>query len=111
MRQIIIHIATAALLCGCSVYRNFESSEVETDNLYRDVSSLCAGGDTISLGDLSWREMFRDPKLQQLISQGIASNVDLQSAQLRVEQAAATLMSARLCSVVHAVSRRRFEPL
>lgn len=99
MRQIIIHIATAALLCGCSVYRNFDCPEIATDSLYRDAYSPNVVTDTVSLGDLSWREMFRDPKLQQLISQGIASNVDLQSAQLRVEQAAATLMSARLAFV------------
>ena len=48
------------------------------------------------MGNVSWREMFRDPKLQTLIEQGLAHNTDLQTAMLQVKQAQASLMTARL---------------
>lgn len=96
MRKIIIFIAASALLGGCSVYRNFERPEMVTENLYRDVDSLQVEADTTSIGDLPWQDVFRDQQLQRLIERGLESNVDLQSAHLRVEQAAASLMSARL---------------
>ena len=43
-----------------------------------------------------WRELFTDPYLQSLIEVGLQTNTDYQSAQLRVEQAQAALMSAKL---------------
>ncbi len=32
------------------------------------------------MGNLSWKEIFRDPKLQMLIEEGLANNVDMQAA-------------------------------
>ena len=49
-----------------------------------------------STDNLGWREVFTDPHLRVLIEQGLQSNTDLRSAQWRVEEAEATLMSARL---------------
>ncbi len=43
-----------------------------------------------------WHELFTDPHLQALIEQGLQNNTDYQSAQLRVEEAEATLLSAKL---------------
>ena len=48
------------------------------------------------LGGMDWRELFTDPHLQALIGQGLQNNTDYQSAQLRVEEAEATLLSAKL---------------
>lgn len=50
----------------------------------------------MTLGNISWQEMFTDPYLQQLIQQGLDNNTDLQSAYWRVKEAEATLKSARL---------------
>ena len=52
--------------------------------------------DTVGIGDRDWHELFSDPKLQALIEQGLQNNTDYQSAQLRVKEAEAALMSARL---------------
>ena len=53
--------------------------------------------DTAGLGNMDWRELFTDPYLQSLIEVGLQTNTDYQSAQLRVEEAAGTvLMSAKL---------------
>ena len=50
----------------------------------------------LGLGGMDWHELFTDPHLQALIGQGLQNNTDYQSAQLRVEEAEATLLSAKL---------------
>lgn len=52
--------------------------------------------DTTNMGNLPWREVFRDPKLQVLIEEGLTNNVNMQAAVLRVEEAKTLLTSARL---------------
>ena len=47
-------------------------------------------------GNLPWKEVFTDARLQTLIEQALANNADLRSAALTVKQAQAALMSARL---------------
>ena len=52
--------------------------------------------DTTSIAALSWRELFQDAYLQRLIDTALVNNADLRAARLRVEQAEATLLAARL---------------
>ena len=47
----------------------------------------------------SWRTIFQDDQLKSLIEQGLAHNTDLNVARLRIEQAEATLKSARLANL------------
>ena len=51
------------------------------------------------------QEIFTDPRLQELIEQGLRNNTDLQSAQWRVKEAEAAMLSAKLAylpsSLVH----------
>ncbi len=47
----------------------------------------------------SWREIFVDTQLQGLIEQGLTHNTDLNVARLRIDQAEATLKSARLANL------------
>ncbi len=98
MKKIIIYFIGIVLLSSCSVYKTFETPEVSTENLYRDTTSVDAvmPEDSVNLGNLPWRELFTDPQLQALIEQGLEANVDLQTALLRIEQAEASLSSARL---------------
>ena len=45
-------------------------------------SLLAVVADTVdNIGNLSWQEIFTDPRLQELIEQGLRNNTDLQSAQ------------------------------
>ena len=55
--------------------------------------------DTLSLGNVDWREMFTDPILQRHIDSALVRNTDLQTAYLRVQEAEASLMSARLAYI------------
>lgn len=48
------------------------------------------------MGNLPWKEVFRDAKLQALIEEGLANNVDMQAAALRVQEAKVMLTAAKL---------------
>ena len=89
----IIYILLMLGLCRCGVYKKYERPAINNlDSLYINTSS----GDTNSLATLSWRELFQDPLLQQLIETGIHNNTDLQVARLKITEAEALLKSSKL---------------
>lgn len=92
MKKIII-LSVATLMCSCGIYKPYTRPEVQTEGLY---GPGIESADTTTLGDLPWRKVFTDPRLQTLIEEGLANNTDLQSAQLRVKEAEAALKTARL---------------
>lgn len=101
MKKHIITLAAAGLLLSsCGIYTKYKPATEVPDNLYgTEVTDGLEGSlaeDSLGLGGLDWRELFTDPQLQALIEQGLQNNTDYQSAQLRVEEAEATLLSARL---------------
>ncbi len=97
MKKIILFSTLVLALNSCSIYKSYErSEEITADGVYRDVATDTITNDTTNFGDLPWRELFRDPLLQGLIEEGLANNVDLQTAILRVDQASAQLLSAKL---------------
>ena len=49
-----------------------------------------------SIAELSWREFFTDPLLQNLIDSALAHNTDVQSARINVEKAQVALKAAKL---------------
>ena len=94
MKKIILLTAATALLCSCGIYNRYQPVEAVPEDLYGD--SFSQTGDTTNFGNTDWRKVFTDSCLQRLIEQGLANNTDYRSAQLRVEEAEATLLSARL---------------
>lgn len=101
-KNILIMIATAALVSSCGIYGKYERPEVNTTGLVRDVTSntdTLAVTDTTSFGNLPWRSVFTDPQLQALIEQGLASNVDLLNAALNVKMVEEQLKVAKLAFV------------
>lgn len=97
-KQIIYVLCATALLSSCHIYKSYDRPEVNTSGIYRDpmVANDTLASDTTNMGNLPWKEVFRDPKLQALIEQGLANNVDMQSAILRVEDSKVMLTSAKL---------------
>ena len=94
MKKIIICLFLSAGLSGCHVYRTYERPDTTvTDSLYRQP---VVAGDTASIASLSWKELFTDPQLQQLIETGIANNTDLNIARLKVKEVEALLLSSKL---------------
>lgn len=95
MRKEILIITVAAFtLNSCGIYTKYKPSTQVPEDLYGEEVALSDSAD--NLGNLGWREVFTDPYLRELIEQGLQNNTDLQSAQWRVEEAEATLMSAKL---------------
>ena len=94
MKKILLLTAATATLCSCGIYNRYQPVEAVPEDLYGE--SFSQTGDTTNFGNTDWREVFTDPVLQGLIEQGLANNTDYRSAQLRVEEAEATLLSAKL---------------
>lgn len=95
MKKIIISLTTAVLVSSCGIYSKYKPVSEVPDNLY-GLPDSTATADTNSLGNLSWQEVFTDPQLQVLITTGLQNNTDLQTAHLKVKEAEASLLSARL---------------
>lgn len=94
-QHIIITLAVSSvMLSSCSIYSKYKPATEVPENLYGQETVVTE--DTVTLGSMNWREVFTDPQLQTLIEQGLQNNTDYLSAQLRVEEAEATLLSAKL---------------
>ena len=91
-RYIILLFAGLLLLPGCNLYKKYESEAAVRENVMGDVVD---SQDTLSIGDLSWRDIFKDPLLQQLIDKALVNNTDMRTAQLSIEQAQNDVMSAK----------------
>ncbi len=94
MKNIMIFMIAALSLSGCGIYGKYHRPDVNTDNLYKDIE--VSEEDTASLADLSWRELFTDPQLQTLIEEALDSNTDMNIARLKVKEARASLLNAKL---------------
>ncbi|MGJ5640672.1 efflux transporter outer membrane subunit [Formosa sp. S-31] len=72
---------------SCFVAKNYERPEIpETDTLYR-TDNLPA--DSVSMAQLSWKEVFTDPVLQQYIEKGLENNIDVRVALQQIRAAEA----------------------
>lgn len=94
MKKHIFILSVVPLLSSCGIYTNYHKTEDVSGNLYGE--EVTVDTTAVSLGELGWRNLFTDPQLQVLIERGLQNNTDLQSARLRVEQAEATMLSAKL---------------
>lgn len=83
-------------LYSCGIYTKYESKKEVRDNLYGTSANIEAAKAMPSVAQLSWREMFEDPMLQQLIDSALVRNTDLRSARIAVEKAQVALKTAKL---------------
>lgn len=98
-KQIIGVMCVAAMMSSCHIYKAYDRPEaITTSGIYRDPASATdtLASDTTNMGNLPWKEVFRDAKLQALIEEGLKNNVDVQAAALRVKEAKVMLTSAKL---------------
>lgn len=93
-KHVIILAAACSVLSSCGVYTNYKPAASVPDQLYG--AEVTTDSLNASLGVMPWQELFTDPHLQALIEQGLQNNTDYLSAQLRVKQAEATLLAAKL---------------
>jgi len=84
------------MLTGCGIYNKYENKvQTPADAFGSDQSVQKAVGES-TIAQMSWREFFTDPLLQQLIEQVLANNTDLNSARIAVEKSQASLTAAKL---------------
>ncbi|MDD6909375.1 efflux transporter outer membrane subunit [Phocaeicola faecicola] len=98
-KQIIGTMCLAALMSSCHIYKSYDRPEtIDASGIYRDPASAVdtLAADTANMGNLPWKEIFRDAKLQALIEEGLSKNVDIQAAALRVQEAKVMLTAAKL---------------
>ena len=104
MKKIIFPLIGIALLSSCGLFKNYErpeSLENVTEGIYRDTTSMTAvleAADTTNFGNMPWREVFTDPKLQALIEKVLVSN-DMQKADMNIEKAKAYLTISKLAYI------------
>ena len=99
VRYILVAATVSFLLTGCGIYNKYEQKVEAPANAFGAdggmLGSTAAQGDG-TLAQMSWREIFTDPMLQQLIEQVLANNTDLNSARIAVEKSQASLTAARM---------------
>ncbi len=78
-------VLAALLLAGCAVGPNYRRPETNAPAAYRDQEPAGAG----SLADLAWWDVYKDPRLNDLIRTALADGFDSRIAAARVEQARA----------------------
>lgn len=96
MKRILYIIGCVTALSSCRIYSSYQRPDgLPTDSLFRD-TTIVSADDSLSFGDLPWEDVFGDPQLQELIRYGLAHNTDMQTALLRLDEAKAQLLSAKL---------------
>ena len=96
MRKIIILIFAASLmLTGCGLHNKYVPKLMPYNDVFGATQDILAASSDSSMAQMSWREFFTDPLLQQLIERVLASNTDLNSARIAVEMSKASLEAAK----------------
>lgn len=82
--------AAILFITGCTVGPNYRRPAVQTPASFRAPTPL-PPGESSSLADLKWFEVFKDERLQDLERTALAQNYDLRDAAARVEAARANV--------------------
>src|SRR4028118_2260047 len=82
---------SALLISSCKVTQTYQIPEVSTAGLYRNSGF----SDTNSIATMHYSEVFTDPALQSLITEGITKNLNMQIAYTRIQQAEAYYLQSR----------------
>ncbi len=94
--NIIVVAAVSLLLTGCGIYNKYEQNTQAPADAFGNSKDIQYASGEASIAQMSWREFFTDPLLQQLIEQVLANNTDLNSARIAVEKSEASLKAAKL---------------
>ena len=84
------------MLTGCGIYNKYEQNTQTPADAFGTDENIQVASSQTTVAEMSWREFFTDPLLQQLIEQVLANNTDLKSARIAVEKSQASLTAAKL---------------
>ena len=96
IKNIITAAAVSLMLTGCGIYNKYENKTEAPADAFGTSQDIKGTASENSIAQMSWREFFTDPQLQQLIEQVLASNTDLNSARIAVEKSEAALKAAKM---------------
>ena len=96
LSNIFAAAAVSLLLTGCGIYNKYEQKTQTPADIFGNSQEMKSATGETSIAQMSWREFFTDPLLQQLIEQVLANNTDLNSARIAVEKSQASLTAAKL---------------
>ena len=96
IKNIIAVAAVGFMLTSCGIYNKYEQNTPTPSDVFGNDESIKAATSETTIAQMSWREFFTDPLLQQLIEQVLANNTDLNSARIAVEKSQAALTAAKL---------------
>ena len=96
MKKYIAILLAGLVLSSCGVYKKYKSQNEAPDDLYGTGDTIARLAEESSIAELSWREFFMDPVLQDLIDSALVRNTDLLAAKSAVLQAQASLKAAKL---------------
>ncbi|MBR6276047.1 MAG: TolC family protein [Prevotella sp.] len=96
MKKVVLMFAVSLLFTGCGLYNKYEKNVETPADAFGAALISDASTEGESLAQMSWREFFTDPHLQQLIEQVLANNTDLNAARIAVEKSEASLKAAKL---------------
>ena len=93
--NLVIVVVVSLMLAGCGLYNRYESKVTAPDDAFGSTQDIHEAEGDMSLAQMSWREFFTDPLLQDLIEQVLTNNTDLNSACIAVEKSEASLTMAK----------------
>ncbi len=85
MKRSLLCLAVLGALSGCSMIPEYQRPVAPVAEVWPDGAAYGSNKIETQKMDLSWREFFKDPVLQQLISVALVNNRDLRIAALNVE--------------------------
>jgi multidrug efflux system outer membrane protein len=94
-RRVLGSVSVVLWLSGCTVGPNYERPHAPEVPAWKDAAAQSELATPRSDPDPKWWLTFHDPVLAELIDRGIAGNLDLQQAVLRVVEARQGIVAAR----------------
>ena len=96
IRNILLAAVVGFMLTGCGIYNKYEQNTSTPADVFGSDENVKVANSETTIAQMSWREFFTDPLLQQLIEQVLANNTDLNSARIAVEKSEASLKAAKM---------------
>lgn len=91
MKKYIGLMLVLVSFAACKISKTYQTPAFDTQGLYRDVE----GTDTVSMANMPWQKLFVDTILNQLITTGLAQNIDMKIALQRIEVARANFQQSK----------------
>ena len=95
LKNIAIVAAAGLMLTGCGIYNKYEQKTEAPADVFGTSQDIKQTTGEQSIAQMTWREFFTDPMLQQLIEQVLENNTDLNSARIAVAKSQAALSAAK----------------